>query len=312
MNKTSFDLTKQDESTEKKFPSKTNKFSSPQEIEIRKICDKLASVEFDEKEVYLDIQEYINKYERWLYSTVSNYLFTLKDTSTFMSNLDILNTYVKDLPSEHEQPTKNIKSSVIKLWDHSNLAAAQTIYLHDSEDIFSQRVQKNLIPFKAEFAHEMNMHFISLIAIFTALSFIVFGGISSLDNIFNGAKNFPILILMIIGSIWSLFICNLVFVFMLFVSKFTKIPIKMSEKERASLSEKYPFIVWCNYIFLLILTVASWLYYVDYSDSGIWLLRFSREHLIYSFMIGISTITAVFIGLAFLVLRHPKSKKEKS
>mgnify|MGYP007007140284 CR=1 FL=1 len=37
---------------------------------------------------------------------------------------------------------------------------------------------------------EMNMQLISLIAIFTALSFIVFGGISSLDNIFFGSERY--------------------------------------------------------------------------------------------------------------------------
>ena len=89
----------------------------------------------------------------------------------------------------------------------------------------------------------MNMQFISLIAIFTALSFIVFGGITALDNIFNGMKNFPIFSLLILGSLWGLLICNLVFVFIFFISKLTKLSIKSSEAKIASYVEKYPYIV---------------------------------------------------------------------
>ena len=72
---------------------------------------------------------------------------------------------------------------------------------------------------------EMNTQLISLIAIFTALSFIVFGGISSLDNIFDGVKDIPVTKLMIVGSIWCFCIMNLVFVFMFFVGKLTHLEI---------------------------------------------------------------------------------------
>lgn len=47
---------------------------------------------------------------------------------------------------------------------------------------------------------EMNGQLISLVSIFTALSFLIFGGISSLDNIFVGAKDIPVTKLMIVGS----------------------------------------------------------------------------------------------------------------
>lgn len=299
------DLIKQDQLAEEAIIKTTNDPNEHRQIVIRNICSKLTVLKFDKQQVYEDIKSYLCEHKRWLYSVISNYLFSLdaKDRTTYISNLNTLLEYLNELQDEQNLTTK---ACIEKLWDHSNLAIAQVEQLHDSEDTFSDRFEKNLIPFKSEFTHEMNMQFISLIAIFTALSFIVFGGISSLDNIFNGAKDFPILILMIIGSIWSLFICNLVFVFMLFISKFTKLSMKATEREDASLSEKYPFIIWCNYIFLLILSVASWLHYVDYSNSGGWLLNLSKSQPIISWVIGIGMITSVFGVLAWLILKHPK------
>lgn len=304
-------LTKQDQSSKEVSANIMNNTNEYRQIAIRNICSKLTLSEFDEQQVYQDMKTYLNTYGRWLYSVISNYLFSLneKDRTKYISNLNTLLEYSDKLETKEEL---TIKMYIEKLWDHSNLAIAQVEQLHDSEDTFSARFQKNLIPFKSEFTHEMNMQFISLIAIFTALSFIVFGGISSLDNIFNGAKDFPILILMIMGSIWGLFICNLVFVFMLFVSKFTKLSLKMSEKEDASLSEKYPFIVWCNYIFLLILSVSSWLYYVDYSNSGGWLLNWSKAYPKISCFMGSGIIAIIFGGFALLILHHPKKRKEDS
>ncbi|MBS7217742.1 MAG: hypothetical protein KH032_10945 [[Clostridium] spiroforme] len=312
MNQTVANWGKQDKE-ENQSQKVINKPNDSRQLAIRKICQKLATPGFDKEDVYKDIKIYLAQHKRWLYSTVSNYLFSLnpQDRATYTSNMDILLSYVDELTIKNEAEIKDIKACVEKLWDHSNLATAQTDNLHDSEDTFSRRFQKNLIPFKSEFAHEMNMQFISLIAIFTALSFIVFGGISSLDNIFNDAQKIPVLTLVIMGSIWSLFICNLIFVFMLFVSKFTKIPIKASEKEYSSLSEKYPFIVWCNYIFLLILSVASWIGYIDYSNSGSWMLSFSKQHSILSCILGFVVITVMFSMLAILVLKHPKPRNKE-
>ena len=167
--------------------------------EIIQICQQLSqsSQTFEKSIIYNMIEKYISQYKRWMYSDISDYLFNCQESvvSSFISNLDQLRIYA------YEQSDENMATAVDKLWDHSNLAQKQNANLHDSDETFKARFDKNLIPFKATFAHEMNIQFISLIAIFTALSFIVFGGISSLDNILSGAVNIPILQLMIIECI---------------------------------------------------------------------------------------------------------------
>ena len=247
------------------------------------------------------IEKYLESYKRWLYSDISGYLFncTEEAVSTFLTNLDTLQLYAHKFQGEpvnnrEKKRRTELMFAIDKLWDHSNLAQKQNISLHDSEESFKARFEKNLIPFEARFSKNMHEQFISLIAIFTALSFIVFGGISALDDIFAGVTSIPILELMIIGSIWSLCIANLVFAFMFFVSKLTKISIKSSSDPSASIAEKYPFMIWSDFLLLLILSVTCFLYYIDYSNSGGWLLVLSQSYPIPSLVIGVLTIAIPF------------------
>ena len=143
MNSTSFDLNKQDQGNEEATSESKKIPYESRELEIMKICEKLAASKFDKENVYKDIMNYLTQYNRWLYSVVSNYLFSLneQDRSRYISNLDILLNYVDGLTIE-EGTGIDIKSAIEKLWDHSNLAATQTTKLHNSDEEFFQRFQK--------------------------------------------------------------------------------------------------------------------------------------------------------------------------
>lgn len=318
--KMGIDLLKQ-ENPEHEQPEYSQQIHDLQEWhnDINAIC-KLLSVStsvFKENLAYSSIEAHVAKYKRWLYSDISGYLFACDEqaNSIFFSNLDRLQLFARkrlsDCTNKERSKVEKMVVVIDKLWDHANLAQKQNASLHDSDDSFRARFDNNLIPFKASFTQDMNMQFISLIAIFTALSFIVFGGISSLDNIFSGAKSIPIIQLLIIGSIWSLCITNLVFVFMFFISKLTKISIKSSEQPNASISQRYPFVVWSNFTILLVLACACWLYYIDYSNSGGWLLHFSHERNVLSFFLGLLVVLAIFVPLAIVLLRKPKQENSK-
>jgi hypothetical protein len=288
--------------------------------DIKSICKQLVQTSdaFNAEKTYKSVETFISKHKRWLYSTVSTFLFDCdeQDLSTFISNLDGLREYAYQqisLCSPNDkariEQRKEFAIAIDKLWDHSNLAQTQNQSLHDSDKTFAARFDKNLIPFKAEFTREMNMQFISLIAIFTALSFIVFGGISSLDNLFGDVGKVPILELMIVGGIWSFCILNLVFVFIYFVAKLTKLSIKSSNWENAALSQRYPFFIWSNFLVILILAICCWLHFLDYADAGGWLLSFSKTYSVYATIGGIALIGIVFGTVAWLLIRKPKQKR---
>lgn len=314
------DFTKQDNQTNDNSLKVNNDVRSLEKMheEINMICAKLSvsSTSFNKSETYTLIGNYIKKYKRWLYSDVSTYLFGCdeKSLSAYISNLDQIYEYAflqlsqcsTEESIEHEDCQQNALA-IEKLWDHSNLAQTQNQQLHDSDDTFAARFKNNLIPFKAEFSKEMNMQFISLIAIFTALSFIVFGGISSLDNILEGAGNVPILDLILVACVWSLGIVNLVFVFIFMVAKLTKLSIKSSDKEGDTLSMRYPFFVWTNYFLTFILSFSGWLYYIDYANAGSWFLNISHNYSFVTSMFGIGVILIIFICLAVVLLKPRKS-----
>ena len=294
--------------------------------EIDVICRKLSvlSDAFDEhttKATYELIEKYISKHDRWLYSSISAHLFACNDiiVGAFISNLDALRDYaflkLSHCPQGNngeKRKLQKVADAIVKLWDHANLAQTQNKSLHDSDDAFKARFDKNLIPFKSEFTHEMNMQFISLIAIFTALSFLVFGGISSLDNLFTDVGGVPILELMIVGCIWSLCISNLVFVFIYFVAKLTKLNIKTSNIEGATLGQMYPFYVWSNFFLILILVICCWLYFVDYADAGSWIIRFSQNNGCLTTVGGTVLIGVVFGWFAKCIINPSKRNKEQT
>ena len=134
-------LTKQDQSSKEVSANIMNNTNEYRQIAIRNICSKLTLSEFDEQQVYQDMKTYLNTYGRWLYSVISNYLFSLneKDRTKYISNLNTLLEYSDKLETKEEL---TIKMCIEKLWDHSNLAIAQVEQLHDSEDTFSARFQK--------------------------------------------------------------------------------------------------------------------------------------------------------------------------
>lgn len=184
---------------------------------------------------------------------------------------------------KNEQYSK-IRKTIIKMYDHIQLAIHQFENLKQDDKEFQKKFAINMEPVNNEvknqlntFTKEMNSQLIALIGIFTAMSFLVFGGINSLEDIFKNAVSIPILQAMIIGTIWGLCVTNLIFVFMFFVSKMTKLEIKSCYRKDANLIEKYPLVFWSELILLTILGICSWLYYIDSKDIGYWFVLLGRK-----------------------------------
>ena len=281
--------------------------------EITSICVmlSLSPDSFDKYQTYKNTKEYLLKRKRWLYSVISDYLYRSTSTETFINNLDVLREYASGLSVEVSKETRDVEYGIIKLWDHANLAKKQNDNLRQSDEDFNKSFTNRIIPFRANFAQEMNTQLISLIAIFTALSFIVFGGITSFANILSGMSSIPIIELVILGSVWGLCMLNLIFAFMYFVAKLTKLSIKTSERDGASLSEKYPFLVWGNYFLMLIFTVSCLMYFINYSNAHSRLVEFAQQHSLWVVFAGFLLIILIFSFFALCILL-PNSRRIKS
>lgn len=249
------------------------------EKEMDIICGKLSEETkyFNAKDFFDKIHEYIKKNDRLIYTHITNYIFTLSDEEfgVLQTNIDNVVSYMygdkykedflKSLTDNkyEKRQLERTQRTVLKMWDHVNLARRQYLMFHQKNDDYEKIVDEKMEIVGAKISKEMNIQLISLVAIFTALSFLVFGGISSLDNIFDGAKDIPILKLIVIGSVWGFCIMNMLFVFIYFISKIAKLSLSSTDDVNASILKKYPLICWCNLVVVSIFVLSCWAVYIN-------------------------------------------------
>lgn len=289
------------------------------------LCERLAgdSKTFDAKDFFERLHEYIYREDRLLYTNITNYIFALNSEEKFgimQTNLDSVIKYIYSDQFEEEHPWKasyknqrnpyeRTKRTILKLWDHMNLAKRQVAMFKMKNEDYSKIVDEKMEIAANELSKEVNGQLISLVGIFTALSFLVFGGISSLDNIFEGAKDIPIVKLVIIGLIWSFCIMNLVFVFMFFVAKLSRLNIKSSTDVNANLVQKYPLIWWCNLVLIGMLAISCWMYYVRSEELSVGVYEFLKQHETVYTITGTGIILFLLIAAARKIYKLGKTEK---
>ncbi len=305
----------------------SKKFQDERRLAINKICDCFVtpSDRFDPEYVLGKMREYRKVYTRWIYSDITNYIFKecgIGIEGIFNQNLDNLEGYIY---SQAERKVTNSKGQTgekfnsdpdlimfDKFSDHVNLAFVQKGLMDTSDKNFENKFDDYAKPYADGLYSKLNKELISLVSIFTALSFLVFGGIQSLDNIFTDVGSVPIVELIIVGCVWSLGILNLVFSFLYLISKLTKLSLRATENDNAKLAQKYPFWVWSNFSLFFLLSIFCWIYYVDYSNSGSWLIKWSHDHNIQSTIGGTIFILAFFGLVAYGLGRRRKKVRSNS
>lgn len=271
------------------------------------ICRELLNQnnEFKKEDVFQNLCDYISKYNRILYAPISNMIYNVYEShddpkeidgiiGNMMSNVDALREY-----AYHEGQgdiSKDAKKVVIKIWDHINLANQQYKTLKESEAEYKARFNRSIAPIKENITKDMSAQLLSIVGIFTALAFLIFGGITSLDNIFSN-ESLPVLKLMLIGCVWGLCILNVVFVFLFCIEKMTKLNFKSTNEAEASIFKKYPVVWWSNFVALAILLITSWLYYFSKKMEETKLDELIRSNPTAT-LIGVTILIFVLIGIA--------------
>lgn len=55
---------------------------------------------------------------------------------------------------------------------------------------------------------------------------------------------------------------NLVYAFMFFIAKLTKLSMKSVDDVNANIIQRYPLIVWSNFFIISVFLMACWIYYI--------------------------------------------------
>ena len=292
--------------------------------EMDEICKMLfdATKEFDEKNAFKQICQYIREYDRLLYTNISIYIFKAtsnEEFSSFQTNIDKLLNYsfgeevdekVSKVESKDEKfLIKKSQKVILKIYDHVNLANRQFLELKETDEEYAKKFRTNVEPIKREMTTEMSNQLITLVGIFTAIAFVVFGGISSLDNIFQGGmQNIPILKLLMTGLIWGICMVDLIYVFLFCVGKITKLSIKSSDNPKDNLVQKYPIVFWSNFLLISLLLIVSWLYYLEQNNSLTWFDNIVNKNDMWITIIGFVIISLlIVVGSVILVKMRKKN-----
>lgn len=155
----------------------------------------------------------------------------------------------------------------------------------------------------------MNAQLLTMVSIFTALAFLVFGSINSLGSIFSNHE-IPLLKVIIVGCVWGICILNLIFVFLFCVGKMTGLNFKSNEEPDANIIQKYPIVWWTDLIILSILAGSLWTYYIQKEniDSSFKAWCSSSPEL--AMWGGFGIITAIFLMLLRFLVKQTWKKAE--
>lgn len=282
--------------------------------ETQELCTLLNNDTFDKVDFFEKMYAYVEQDNRLVYSSITNYIFSLgenrKQTDQIVSNIITNLQMVIDYTGESgfEKSTNDKKTEIIsktnkyllKLWDHINLAQRQFDQIAFGDEYYQNLAEESVKEATKPISDELNKQLISLVAIFTALSFVVFGGISSLSGIFAAAHELPVLKVLMFGSLWAICMINLVFMFMFFISNLVEKSIASSNNINDSCVKKYPLIFFSNWIFVTVLVFSLGAYYWEenrlmYSVIKIWKFVVPVIEVVFWLIVAIDIIIGIVL-----------------
>lgn len=257
---------------------------------------------------YKKLEMYKKTYDRLLYTVLSDEIFScfddetkIKEGTNILTNIDALLVYCEN----NENYQKNVHNIILKLKDHANLASRQYNSLKQTDEEYQQKFNKRIFGFKEKVTQEMAAQLITLVGIFTAIAFVVFGGLSSLESIFSNKR--PLIEIIVIASIWMLGMINLVFIFLKGISNMTQLDI--SSKNSDNLLEKYIWIIWFNLIFILIIISVFW---INFAKNSIILNNLFTKWKEWIYVGGTFLLIILIIITICFLINNTKSIKTKS
>lgn len=251
---------------------------------------------------------YIEDYNsRLLYSVISTHIFgkSEQEFDTFLGNLEKVMEYATNEIRPHTDDEKILRlyKMIVKFYDHVNLANQQQLMFTHNQDGLRQQISAELEPKISEATKDMTSQLIGLVSIFTALSFLVFGGISSLDSILSSLSSegnpFPVLPVLIVAVAWAFCLMNLLFGFMYFVLRVANLSF-FSEKEAKNLVQRYPAVFLSNYVLLFFFVLFCGMWFAVCNGIGKPFFQCAVSHSIETFVVAL----IVFVGFFFFLGRY--------
>lgn len=200
----------------------------------------------DKEGIKQRLEKYLNTYHRILYSTISVSIFELDNElkDNVIQNLTSLANSI-DLSEE----MKEIDKVILKLLDHILLANNQLSTLEVTEEkvkpIVDQSIKSLNITIRKQTSKINTLkndvkkdidaqkdgllsQMIAIVSIFVAISFVMFGGMSLLNGLFDFSEMsyVPVSELLCLGAMFGIIMLAIIYAFMYFVLRITEKEIK--------------------------------------------------------------------------------------
>ena len=290
--------------------------------EVRELCDQLAGGEygnnFNSEKWIRSLISYIERPDaRLFYSTISYYIFDMKDEKSgdFSSHMDIVVHQAEQEFHDKKLSASNYKA-ILKFYDHVVLANQQKLMVDRRSQLLHDEVQHEI---KEEVQSgiavgnkDVISQLVGLVALFTAMSFLVFGGIASLDSIFKSVKRFvnlesSVLPILLVAVAWAFCMMNLLFSFMYFVLRLVK-PEQFTIRSELNIVQRYPVVFLTNYILLILFVVLFGMWFAKCNGIGSPIFNIVVGHPVITFGAGIGVMLIGFIVLGGFLFLSYRSK----
>lgn len=199
---------------------------------------------FNEIKAYELIQNYISRYNRILYSEISSYIYSLAQSQknndaselNYHGNIEKFTEYClqKDPTIENE-----VTKISLKMWDHFNLATHQYSNLKTNSEEFRHFITPIVQKYENETTkqitstkHELDQikeelfnskkelftQLISIVSIFVGIAFVMFGGMSLLNSLFDfsNMEKVPLIEMICLGSLLGIIMVTVMYAFIIF------------------------------------------------------------------------------------------------
>lgn len=271
------------------------------QLEVKELCEQLAGggygINFNSEKWIQSLIAYVERPDsRLLYSTISYFVFDMADekSADFSSHLGMV---VQEAKQRFHNKKISIDSykAILKFYDHVVLANQQKLMVDQRSKSLHKEVQHEI---KEEVQSgiaagnkDITSQLVGLVALFTAMSFLVFGGIASLDSIFESVKRFvnlesSVLPVLLVAVAWAFCMMNLLFAFMYFVLRLVK-PEQFSLSSEKNIVQRYPVVFLTNYILLVLFVVLLAMWFAKCNGIGSPIFNIVVGHPVITFCVGI-------------------------
>ncbi|WP_279006096.1 hypothetical protein [Thomasclavelia cocleata] len=234
-----------------------------------------------------ELDKYLISNKRLLYSEFTSIIIGLNSTENSDQNIGIIITNLENCISysveEDKNVSKSIQKTLIKLWDHANLASNQYNYFMTTDDAFLEKVKpildSKITDLKNEYEslsdevknaktelecatdnaknikNKITSDVIAMISMFVGIAFVMFGGMTLLNNLFDfsGMETIPLMELVCLGSLMGIIMIVIIYAFIIFVLKLTEKDIKNSQLIN------WVLIVFLSVlVFIFVITLSIW------------------------------------------------------